>query len=176
MLRKHKGGKYMVKVKDLVGKYGNREVDEVELEKILKPEKVKTIYNLENEDKYYYISEIGICEWAFWTNNNFNKLQLAIGNIFLTKEDAEFEVEYLKVKAELKRYASMCEEPIDRSNAYQCKFYCSAAFDGMQFFNTNSIVGDNIYFTDILILEQAVQEIGEERIIKYYLGVKGENK
>lgn len=166
----------MTKIKDLVEKYGNREIDEVELEKILKPVK-KTIYDLGNGDEYYSIAISGFVEKAIWNNDFIDKNRLDIGNVFLTYEDVEFEVEYLKVRAELKRYASMCKEPVDW-NTDQKKWFINYSyyFVDLEILYTDDRVRDEIYFTDKSILEQAIREIGEERIKKYYLGVKGEDK
>lgn len=164
----------MTKIKDLVEKYGNREIDEVELEKILKPVKVKTIYNLETGDIYYWITNNGRVDKFYWRNDSFDRARLAFGNAFLTQEDCEFAIEKLKVEAELKRYASMCEEPLDWNNKEQKKYY-------LQYNHTDREVDTtfewswstcDIYFTDISILKQAINEIGKERIIKYYLGLK----
>ena len=88
----------MVRIKDLVEKYGNREVDEVELEKILKRE---TICDLEDGDTYWFINPIGQIYGAEWSNEPTDICLLRMGNVFLTREDAEFKVECIKVKAEL---------------------------------------------------------------------------
>lgn len=167
----------MTKIKDLVAKYGNREVDEVELEKILKPVR-KTIYNLEVGDTYYVISTNGLIHECIWHNDDLNKRQLEIGNVFLTEEEAELEVERRKVKAELKRYASMCEEPIDWNNGDQEKHLLFYDYNnsGIAITMQWSCNWGDIHFTDKDILVKAIEEIGKDRIIKYYFGIKGETK
>lgn len=165
----------MTKIKDLVKKYGNREIDEVELEKLLKPVKVKTIYTLEFGDTYYLIDEVGrICECE-WTGRPYDTFRLTLGNVYLTQEDAEFALEKLKITAELKRYASMCKEPVDWEKGKQRNWFLTYSyyFKKLELLCTYDMTTDSIYFTDKPILDQAIREIGEERIKKYYFGIKG---
>lgn len=159
----------MVKVKDLIGKYGEREVDEAEFEKLLKPTKVKTIYDLELGEEYWFISESGKIKNTVWNNDIADRIWLELGNVFLTCKAAHIELERRKVEAELKRYASMCEAKIEGGNTNQIKYSLYAYEKEVLIDHTRYITGD-IQFTDRNVLLQAINEIGKERIIKYYLG------
>lgn len=55
--------------------------------------------------KYYFIANYGEPSSDTWTIFSIDRERLAIGNVFATKEDAEFEVERLKVIHELRMYA-----------------------------------------------------------------------
>lgn len=146
------------------------------LEKILKPVK-KTIYDLKKGDEYSSITLNGGVNIARYDNDFVDNLRLSIGNVFLTEEDAEFEIEYLKVKAELKRYASMCKKPIDWNNSDQAKYTLvyEHLYKCLQINTKYTYNHGSIFFTNKEVLSLAIKEIGEERIKKYYLGVRGEN-
>lgn len=163
----------MVKLKDLVEQYGNREVDEAELAKILKPVK-KTIYDLEYGDVYWAISGYFRVLCTHENANNKYEKMLSVGNVFLTEEDVEFEIEKRKVEAELKRYASMCEEPIDWTNHNQAKI-CLAydhVYDELDTVIKWTMSHNDIFFTDEETLDKAIKGIGLHRIVKYYFGAK----
>ena len=151
------------KIKELTG---------AELEKLLKSEKVKTVYDLEKWDKCFFI-RLGRVWESVWENNDLDGYLLDVGNVFLTEEEAENELEYRKIKAELKRYASKCKEPIDWNNSvlgnhYVCYDYLR---EEIKIKYDRICISDNIYFTDRRILEKAIEEIGKDRIIKYYFGI-----
>jgi len=89
-----------------------------------------------------------------------------------TKEDAEKIRRRLLVEKELRDWAKKCKEPV-RFDGEQEKYY-------MEY---NAIVGKvgiedfmyytptNILFTDESILEQAIESIGQERLIRDYFGI-----
>ena len=53
-------------------------------------------------EKYFYIDEIGEVNFFYNRNSPYDKMCYSIGNCFKTKEEAEFEVEKLKIVAQLK--------------------------------------------------------------------------
>lgn len=131
-----------------------------------------------NKDLYWYISNEGeIHSWNF--NKKFNTSSLNFGNCFQTKKQAKFMVEKLKVIHELEKFAfENNEKEIDWNDVNQTKYYL-----GM--FQSDKIIAVfstykwcytpfNIYFTSEEIAEKAIETIGEERIKKYYFGVKDE--
>lgn len=131
-----------------------------------------------NKDLYWYISNDGeIHSWNF--NKKFNTSSLNFGNCFQTKKQAKFMVEKLKVIHELEKFAyENNEKEIDWNDVNQTKYYL-----GM--FQSDKIIAVfstykwcytpfNIYFTSEEIAEKAIETIGEDRIKKYYFGVKDE--
>ena len=66
--------------------------------------KPKTVYELKKVDKYYYIDTFGTACSDIWDNDEIDNGRREIGNCFLTKEDAEFEVERRKIEAILLKY------------------------------------------------------------------------
>lgn len=144
------------------------------IEKANKPK--NKVWKPEENETYYYSYSDGNIEEATWDNLNVDKNRYAIGNCFKTKEEAEFALERQKVITELKRFAlEHNDKEIDWSNRCQDKHFlyfnhdknrtCISAYTYFQY-------AQCIYYTSIEIARAAIQEIGEERIKKYYFEVK----
>ena len=56
-------------------------------------------------DEYHYIEASGRVERIQWDESGFDLRAQEIGNIFRTKDQAEFAVEKLKVEAELRKFS-----------------------------------------------------------------------
>lgn len=91
----------MIKLKDAVEKYGEYEIDESRIEEFLVKPKPKSVFDLADGDKYYFINENGTILYSHWTGGRDDILRRNLGNMFLTYEEAEFEAERRKVEAEL---------------------------------------------------------------------------
>ena len=141
------------------------ELDKVEIEpesRRWRPERCQT---------YYYISSNGDIIDDIWAESPYDLLRFAIGNVFKTREEAEFEVETLEVIAELKEFA----EPEGREwDSDTCHHYIVYnAFDKKIFItHTIWVKGFNIYFASEEKAQEALEAIGEDRIKKYYFGIK----
>lgn len=110
------------------------------------------------------------------TGDYVHENRYAMGNCFKTREEAEFAIEKLKVIAELKRFAlEHNDKETGWNNRCQNKYFlyfnhdknrtCISACTYYQY-------AQCIYYTSIEIARAAIQEIGEERIKKYYFEVK----
>ena len=123
-------------------------------------------------EQYFYINERGEVDSFYNRNSKHDKMCYSIGNYFKTEEEAKFEVERLKVNAELKRMAkawNTCE--IDWEDEQQPK-YCLSYSNGVCWAISYLIQTGTIYFTDKEACKAAIAFIGEERLKKYYFGVK----
>lgn len=103
----------------------------------------------------------------------------SMGFCFQTEEQAEFMFEKLKVIHELEKFAyENNEEEIDWSDVNQEKLYLTMNYMDkcIDVFYTYSWIysPSNIYFTSKKIAKEAIETIGEDRIKKYYFGVKEE--
>lgn len=127
----------------------------------------KTVWDLKEDDTYYLIDIDGEVMNAIWNNiyldNDFRK----VGNIFLTKEEAEFEVERRKIETEMLRLGGRRNFKFDGDNygIYYCDginvvYYCNTMYQGL------------IYFDTVKEAHDAIKEIGKNRIIKYIFGVE----
>ena len=79
-------------------------IEKAEAEKKLKP---KTIWDLETKDskEYYRIEASGFVEESCF-NATYDKYVREVGNAFITREEAEFEVERRKIEAIMRKYSS----------------------------------------------------------------------
>lgn len=110
---------------------------------------------------------------VIWHNAGTDFNRERIGNVFLTEEDAKFASERLKVIAELKKYAKEFSDE-EWKNGIRAK-YC-IRFD----WTANKVIiyrifamkGVEICFETGKKAKEAIEAVGEDRVKKYYLGVK----
>lgn len=129
----------------------------------------------ENNETYFYISGCGVISSYKWINDTTDNGYYEIGNCFKTKEKAEFALERIKVKTELRRFAEENNEyEIDWKDKKQEKWFIS--YNCKEEIINPICAYDfcicNIYFTSEEIAKQAIKSIGEERLKKYYFGVE----
>lgn len=122
-------------------------------------------------DTYYYVSGTG---YVYETQNNegvYDLNLIRIGNCFKTEKEAEFEVERLKVITGLKEFAF---EP-DWEDNNQDKYVL--AYNHMRkeidYDVAHWVVqSNNIYFETGADVENAIKQVGEDRILKFLFGVE----
>ena len=158
----------MIKVEEIAEKYKGYEVDEEKLKEFLTPPTPKTIWNLKNGDRYWSISSYADVYNKTWKNVVVDNWRRNIGNCFLTKEDAEFEVMRRKVETTLLK----CGRREFKNKDYN--FYIVYDHD-------ESLVGilndtfrqysNTIYFDTKELCQKAIEEAGENNIKKYIFGV-----
>ena len=159
----------MIKVEEIAEKYKDYEVDEEKLKEFLTPPTPKTVWNLKNGDRYWSISSYADVYNKTWKNVVVDNWRRNIGNCFLTKEDAEFEVMRRKVETTLLK----CGRREFKNKDYN--FYIVYDHD-------ESLVGilndtfrqysNTIYFDTKELCQKAIIAAGEENIKKYIFGVK----
>lgn len=138
------------------------------IESMLRPcqEPPKTVWELQNGDTYYVISGYGeVLEttWKYNIDSNSRK----IGNAFLTKEEAEFEVERRKVETEMLRLGGRRKFKFNGDN-YGI-YFCEGASNVVLCHCT--LYQGLIYFDSIEATDNAIKTIGEDRLRKYIFGV-----
>lgn len=118
-------------------------------------------------DVYYAIdSDLDIEEFD-WFNDEYDHKYLSIGNYFKTREEAEFELERLKVLAKMKKYA--ITDHIDIPHVY-CIGY-DIEEDELTIDCRRIMRYNDIYFESEEVAKSCMQDIGEDKIKKYYLGI-----
>jgi len=133
--------------------------------KVWKPEVGQTYYNFAATN-------------LIWRDTDIDMFNYAIGNCFKTRKEAEFALERLKVIAEMKRYIAEHDDmKLDWSNPEQEKWYLRYwHYDNSIFIDHNNLgaqsVDSSFHTSNEKILEDMIKEIGEDRIKKYYFGVK----
>lgn len=162
-----------MKLKEAMDKYGDYEVKEDELEKILIKPKHKTVWDLENEDVYYLLEACGDISKYSWDNDiKFDKKAREMGNVFLTEQEAEFERERRKIEAIMLKYGR-------RTFKHYRDNYCIYRGTSEDEINITIWENDNyssIFFDTIELVQKAIDEIGEERLKKYYFRTEEENE
>lgn len=144
------------------------------IEKI--PKKPKTVWDLkEEEEDYYYIDMCGNVSRTNIRNITYfaDEEIIKIGNAFLTREEAEHEVERRKCESILLKYGTrdfMSLGDIDVSKYYIYYDHCINDLV-IQFRNLSNYQG-TIYFETEELAQKAIDEVTEERLKKYVFNVK----
>ena len=162
-----------MKLKDLAEKYGEQEVlcwaeraDE-SLEwvniKLGKPNP-KTVWDLGKGDSHVIVDECGkIREYGDWLNCLAEKNIRDIGNVFLTREEAEKDTERRKVETLLLKHGGRRWFKNHKPNWFIALEY--EVEDNPRTYNATSIPKQGaIYFDTEEQAQKAVKEIGADRI------------
>lgn len=161
----------MIKVEEIAKKYKGYEVDEEKLKEFLTPPKPKTVWDLKNKDNYWYINDYNANVRATWDNVMIDDYRRNMGNCFLTKEEAEFEVERRKVEAILLKYGRR-EFKYSEGNHY---IYYDFPESSIEIGCYKSCQDQGaIYFDTEELCLKAIDEAGEDNIKKYIFGVDAE--
>ena len=157
--------KYVIERTEAFKKELNKEVKQMIKE--ANQEQVKSIWDLKtkDEEEYYRLYHNGaIVLCAF--RSNIDRLFRYLGNAFLTKEDAEFELERRKIEAIMRKYGrpfkygeyDYCIEYSHNNNTLSI-FRCSTASFGIPYFETKEIA------------QKVIDEIGNDRLKKYWFEI-----
>lgn len=158
----------MIKIEEIAEKYKGYEVDEEKLKEFLIPPKPKTVGDLKYEDNYYWINDYGRVYASDWLNIEIDITRRQIGNCFLTREEAEFEVERRKVEAILLKYGSRDFEYSENNNYMYYEHGESSIEIGHY---TSCRDQGTIHFDTEELCQKAIEEAGEDNIKKYIFGV-----
>ena len=146
------------------------------MEKVLKEYKHER-YKPKRNETYYFVSSCGEVEETWRSSITFipDKKRYNTYNCFKTKEQAEQESEKILVRRMLEDIAKRLNKgkEIDWGNTKQCKYfigvqeeYAGILLDTEYEFKHQGVV----YCLDTWFLDVAIQEIGEERLKKYFRG------
>jgi len=111
----------------------------------------------------------------YCVDSDYDKFNIAIGNCFRTRVEAEFAVEKLKVITEMKRYIAEHDNVgVDWTAHLKTKYGLGYNYgDDSPFiavaYNVNR---GGIYAGDAIVMENMIKEIGKDRIKKYYFGIE----
>lgn len=135
----------------------------------LKKPKPKTVWDLKNDDEYYYINADGYVDFSTYGEIESEENKVRVGNVFLTKEEAEKDVERRKVETLLLKHGGHRWFKKDNPNYYLWNSdtgYCLNL--GMSFVKTQGV----IYFDSREEMTEAIEQIGTERIRKALFEVR----
>lgn len=150
----------------LVGKMNGKETDKEQGVKVRKPRKL---------EEYFYISNDGAVIQSMWTNDSLDEGRWELGNVFFTEESAWFAREKKKVEVELERYAKKHNGPT-RSDSFYLS-YNDGRDEKLDYevWSVRRPLGA-VPFTSKQVLDNAIEEIGRDRILKYIFGVESEGE
>lgn len=132
-------------------------------------EKPKSVWELQKGDKCFFINAIGSMIPVKWDGTYCAIRNLKIGNVFLTKEEAEFEVERRKVETEMLRLGGRRKFNRGKDNY----FIMYTRIEGLDYVNYQSMHEQGvIYFDSELDAINAVKTIGKDKIKKYIFRVE----
>ena len=140
-------------------------------------EEKKKYWTPKEKEKYFYIEDcMGVSDDRN-VQAPIDYCRFNIGNFFKTKIEAEHILEKLKVIHELQKFAYENNEgEIDWKNFNQCKYYLVYDTKDEDLYVDYTAYSKretfNIYFTSSKIAKRAIEEIGEDRIKKYYFNVE----
>lgn len=141
-------------------------LDEIH-EDLLEPyiEKPKSVWNLKEGDTYYSIYGNGnVSSKIVFYNDEIDLNKRELGNCFLTKEEAENEVERRKIEAEMLRLGGRRKFNRGKDNY----FIMYTRIEGLDYVNYHSMHEQGvIYFDSELDAINAVKTIGKDKIKKY---------
>lgn len=156
----------MVKLNELLDKYGEYEISEYRLKEILVEPKTKSIWDLKEGDRYWWITSFGLVNAEAWVGGNSDIERRKIGNCFSTEKEAAFECKRRRVEAILLKYGRR-EFKYSEENYYM---YCNLLESsiGISHCKTRQDQGV-IYFDTKELCQKAIEEVGEDNIIKKYI-------
>jgi len=97
----------------------------------------------------------------------YTRTQYALGLYRDTKEECEKLIKKMQIEHRLREWSKMCKDKVDWSNGKQEKYY--VYYGGaikIDYYNT--VRSNDIYFTDKSILQKAIADIGEQKLIDEY--------
>lgn len=146
---------------------------EYKIEKI--PHKPKSVWDLKEEEDYYYIDMCGNVDRTTFKNSTYfaDEKVVKIGNAFLTKEEAKHEAERRKCEAILLKYGTRDMRSLGDINAHKYFIVYNNYYNELSIsFNQSANSQGTIYFESEELAQRSIEEVGEDRLKKYVFNVK----
>ena len=141
------------------------EIKELIAKKAEAEQKPKTIWDLDTVNRveeYYYITEDGEIETTHFDSFYDERIR-SLGNAFLTEEEAGFEAERRKVEAIMRKYS----RPF-KSGEYNYVVVCDTENNIILVQVAQFHYSGTPVFASREVAEKVVDEIGKDRLIKYW--------
>ena len=161
-----------MKLNEVIAKYGNQEVDESKIKEVLGVKESK-IWKPESGERVYTLFGNGKIDYAH-VNLDTEKYY-KIGNVYKTKEEAEFARDKQIFLTKFERYLREKEvEPVDWGDVNQGKYCVTFSAPGKYVYISNwisTLFQGTVFTTSKKVLEQFIKD-NEADIKKYMFGVK----
>ena len=122
-------------------------------------------------DGYFVIYNDGCVGRSTYENDCTDLNRIEMGNFFRTEEEAEFAIERLKVLVEMKKFAEPFDAKWDDGTRHWFIYY-SISCKCLDVDNNAIMRCGKLYFKSDKSARDCIEAVGEDRIKKYYLGVK----
>lgn len=135
----------------------------------------RNVWKPESNEKYFFVSGCGVINGCKWINDTTDNGYYEIGNCFKTKEEAEFALERVKIKTELRRFAeenNECEFDWENRNQNKWFIYYNCVMKKIDALYDTIFKTHYIYFSSKEVAENAICTIGKERLKKYYFEIE----
>lgn len=140
--------------------------------KLYKEKKTNKKWKPQYGEKYYTISTRGTIDFDnFVAENNTDAVRLLLGNVFETEEEAKHMLEKIKIINKLKELSNI--------DFYDCEtkkyaLYYSPRYKSVSIQEHNCVkeLPFSVYFTTKEDCLNAIKEIGEDNLKKYYFDVE----
>lgn len=142
-------------------------LDEIH-EDLLEPyiEKPKSVWNLKEGDTYYSIYGNGnVSSEKKWFDDDYENNYREIGNVFLTNEEAKFEVERRMIETEMLKLGGRRRFELGKANWYLEYRPMSGGIEAM--WTTYEMIQGTIYYDSEEKAKKVVEIIGKDIIKKY---------
>ena len=130
-------------------------------------------WRAEGGECYCYIGTDGMIYWNTEGKWDTDSIRYKFGNYFKTGEEAKFEIERLKVIAELREWATPAKT-FDWDVCYDIKYMIILESNEVKVDYFTTFQSSDLYFKTREQAENAIEAVGRERLIKYYFR-RGEN-
>ena len=143
------------------------DIKDLIVKKVEAEQKPKSIWDLETKDskEYYRIEASGGIEESYF-EATYDEYVREVGNAFLTREEAEFELERRKVEAILRKYSKPFEDGKPNYILVYNHSSKTTIVDCYRFKDCSSPC-----FESKEIAQKVIDEIGRNKLKKYWLGV-----
>lgn len=143
------------------------EIKELIVKKAEAEQKPKSIWDLETKDskEYYRIEASGGIEESYF-DATYDEYVREVGNAFLTREEAEFELERRKVEAIIRKYSKPFEDGKPNYVLVYNHSSKTTIVDCYRFMDCSSPC-----FESKEIAQKVIDEIGRNKLKKYWFGV-----
>lgn len=134
-------------------------------------EKEKDVWPKVNDVYYYYYSSNGDIWQEVWIDGYIDKGRYGLGDCFKTEEEAEFALERHKVIVELERFAK--EHNKRKLDWGYCIVYDNLSNKvAVHLIQSNFLDYGVVFFESAKTADEAIKQIGKERLKKYYFEVE----
>lgn len=143
------------------------DIQEFIIEKVEAEQKSKSIWDLKKEDgeQYYVLRTTGDINIDYFSSRLDEYIREA-GNVFLTREEAEFEQERRKIETTMKKYS----KPFKNGESNYMVVYDTD--DNIAFTQVSQFYSLGVpCFESEEIIQKVIDEIGEDRLKKYWFRV-----